>query len=128
MILWFAAECRIDSDCLYDKACISGNCLSPCRESSCGRGAECRAVAHSAQCICPPGTQGDPHVSCVTVVCQYNEDCADHEACDRLNRVCRPVCEADVCGTRATCIARSHQHKCICEPGTQGDPYVECTG
>ncbi|CAH1404987.1 unnamed protein product [Nezara viridula] len=123
----YKPECRIDSDCLYDKACISGNCLSPCRESSCGRGAECRAVSHSAQCVCPLGTQGDPHVSCVTVVCQYNEDCADHEACDRLNRVCRPVCESDVCGTRATCIARSHQHKCICEPGTQGDPYVECT-
>ncbi|KAK9513085.1 hypothetical protein O3M35_001355 [Rhynocoris fuscipes] len=123
----YKPECKIDSDCVYDKACIGGNCISPCGRISCGRGAECIASAHSARCVCPAGTQGDPHVSCISVACQYNEDCADHEACDRLNRVCRPVCEKDTCGQRADCTASHHQPQCHCQPGTQGDPYIECT-
>lgn len=66
-------------------------------------------------------------VSCVSVVCQYNEDCADHEACDRLNRVCRPVCEEDTCAETATCTAREHQPSCVCPPGSEGNPYIQCT-
>lgn len=124
----FTAECRVDSDCIYDKACISGNCVSPCTSLTCGRGAECHVQQHVAQCICPQGTQGDARVSCVPVGCQYNEDCADNEACDRLNRVCRRVCEKDTCGRRAICTARDHQPSCTCEENTQGDPYLECNG
>ncbi|RZF34371.1 hypothetical protein LSTR_LSTR008910 [Laodelphax striatellus] len=123
----YKPECKIDADCLYDKACLNGNCISPCISVSCGRGAECRVQAHLAQCVCPQGTQGNPQVSCVSVVCQYNEDCADHEACDRLNRVCRPVCEDDTCAKSATCTARDHQPTCTCPPGSEGNPYIECT-
>ena len=125
------AECKVDADCVYDKACINGNCLNPCTYGSgsqCGRGAECHVQAHRAQCVCPPGTQGNPLLSCVSVVCQYNEDCADDEACDRLNRVCRLVCESDTCAETAVCIGRDHQPKCICPPGTTGNAYIECTG
>ncbi|BES97160.1 PTI [Nesidiocoris tenuis] len=122
----YRPECRVNSDCIYEKACISGNCVSPCSGIKCGRGAECRVTQHIAQCVCPPGTQGDAHLSCVSVGCQYNEDCADHEACDRLNHVCRPVCERDTCGRRAACTAKAHQPVCTCDFNTQGDPYVEC--
>lgn len=95
---------------------------------ACGRGAECIAVSHRAQCVCPRGTQGDPRIACISTICHYNEDCADHEACDRLNRVCRPVCEDDVCAETAKCIAKDHQPKCICPLGTTGNPYIDCTG
>lgn len=125
-----AAECKSDNDCLLDKACINNNCLNPCTHSStrCGRGAECRVQLHLPQCYCPPGTQGDPFASCIAGVCQYNEDCADHEACDRLNRVCRPVCSEDTCAETAVCIGKKHQPKCTCPPGTSGNPYIECHG
>lgn len=117
----------MDSDCLYDKACMGGSCVSPCLSLSCGRGAECKVTSpHRATCVCPAGTQGNPTLSCVSVQCHYNEDCADHEACDRLNRVCRPVCEDDTCADTAQCTARNHQPACSCPPGTEGNPYIEC--
>ncbi|KAG8227100.1 hypothetical protein J437_LFUL007437 [Ladona fulva] len=127
----YKAECSSDLDCPFDKACINGNCLNPCTvltgESQCGRGAECRAQLHRAHCVCPAGTQGDAMVSCVTGICQYNEDCADHEACDRLNRVCRPVCiDEDSCGERAICEGRNHAPRCSCPPGTTGNPHFMC--
>jgi hypothetical protein len=72
--------------------------------------------------------QGNPLVACISGICQYNEDCADHEACDRLNRVCRAVCDEDSCAETATCIGQQHQAKCHCPPGTTGSPYIECHG
>lgn len=124
------AECKSDSDCPYDKACYNEKCLNPCTHgpTQCGRGADCLAQNHRAHCVCPLGTQGNPLISCVRGVCQYNEDCRDDEACDRLNRVCRPVCDLDSCALTARCEGRHHQPVCNCQPGTTGNPYVECSG
>lgn len=73
------AECKSDNDCPYDKTCQNNNCVTPCLlgDIVCGRGAECIAVSHRAQCVCPRGTQGDPRIACISIVCHYNEDCAD---------------------------------------------------
>lgn len=126
-IFHFLAECRNDDECPYDKACYNEKCLNPCSSSQCGKGAECLAQQHRANCICPAGTQGNPLVSCVTGLCQYNEDCADHEACDRLNRICRPVCDEESCGSNAYCKGMNHQPSCYCREGTSGNPYTECS-
>lgn len=125
----YKPECKTDHDCPYDKTCHNENCLNPCTLGAvqCGRGAECLAQNHRANCMCPAGTQGNPLVSCVTGVCQYNEDCRDDEACDRLNRVCRKVCDSDSCAETAICEGRAHQPVCSCRPGTSGNPYVECS-
>ncbi|KAG5895969.1 hypothetical protein JTB14_027969 [Gonioctena quinquepunctata] len=123
----YKPECKSDNDCPYDKSCINENCLNPCVAQNCGRGAECIVQNHHAQCRCPLGTQGDPFLACITGICHYNEDCADHEACDRLNRVCRPVCDDETCADTATCIGQQHQPKCHCPTGTTGNPYIECT-
>lgn len=122
------AECKINADCPYDKACLNENCVNPCTHGQvrCGSGAECLPQNHQAVCKCPPGTQGSPFVACITGHCQYNEDCADHEACDRLNRVCRPVCEQETCATNALCVGRRHQPQCECRAGFLGNPYVQC--
>lgn len=101
--------------------------MNPCISQTCGRGAECIVQNHYAQCQCPLGTQGNPLVSCITGICHYNEDCADHEACDRLNRVCRPVCDEDTCADTATCVGRQHQPHCNCPVGTKGNPFIECS-
>ncbi|CAH1100710.1 unnamed protein product [Psylliodes chrysocephalus] len=124
----YKPECTSNQDCPYDKACINEYCQNPCNSLSCGRGAECIVQKHFPQCQCPLGTQGNPLVSCITGICHYNEDCADHEACDRLNRVCRPVCDEDTCADGATCIGQQHQPKCNCPPGTTGNPFVKCLG
>lgn len=102
--------------------------MDPCTHGQvrCGNGAQCLAQNHQAVCICPTGTQGNPFISCITGHCQYNEDCADHEACDRLNRVCRPVCDQETCALNAICVGRRHQPQCECRPGYQGNPHVQC--
>lgn len=74
----------------------------------CGRGAQCVVYHHRATCECPKGTQGDALISCISGLCQYNEDCADHEMCDRLNHVCRPVCNKNSCGINAYCEGVNH--------------------
>lgn len=94
----------------------------------CGRGAHCIAMDHRAQCTCPLGTQGNAKIACTIARCQFNEDCADHEICERFNRVCRPACEEHSCAEEATCEAQNHQPKCNCKQGTYGNPYVECIG
>lgn len=120
------AECRSDDECPYDKSCNNEKCLNPCGFNECGKGAECLAQHHRATCVCPAGTQGNPFISCISGLCQYNEDCADHEACDRLNRICRPVCDDQSCGTQAYCKGTNHQPYCYCRDRMFGDPFVEC--
>lgn len=127
IVIYLTAECKTDNDCPYDKSCINEYCLNPCTTHLCGRGAECFVQSHFPQCRCPLGTQGNPQVACITGVCQYNEDCADHEACDRLNRICRPVCDSGVCANTAICTGRRHQPECTCPAGNTGDPYVQCS-
>lgn len=122
----YQPECRVDDDCPYDKACINNNCLTPCALTTCAYGSECVVYNHKAECRCPPGTQGNPLISCIPGVCQYNEDCADHEVCDRLNRVCRPACDEDSCAVTAICRGQNHQPKCVCPTDTTGNPYIEC--
>lgn len=122
-----AAECQSNADCVYDKACVENSCLDPCQETTCGRGAECKVQNHHASCTCPLGTQGDPLISCIGVICQFNDDCADHESCDRVNHKCRPVCQEKTCATNAACSAANHQATCTCMPGTQGNPYTDCS-
>lgn len=105
------AECTVDSDCPFDRSCVREKCIDPCTTTQCGRGANCLVNYHKAFCECPKGTQGDPRESCIYGHCQYNEDCADHEACDRLNRVCRPVCDKNSCGRNAYCKGSNHGMK-----------------
>lgn len=102
--------------------------MDPCRHgpTKCGTNAQCSAQDHQAACTCPAGTQGNPLIACVTGQCQYNEDCRDDEACDRLNRVCRPVCHSDDCAPSAKCVGRNHQPVCTCPEGSIGNPYVDC--
>lgn len=123
------AECKVNSDCPYDKACYNEKCFNPCTYAGtqCGRDAECVAENHRANCICPVGMQGNPLIACVRGICQYNEDCPDDEACDRLNRVCRKVCDIDSCAQNAICEGRKHQPVCVCGPGLLGNPYIECS-
>lgn len=127
--LFSSAECKSDDDCPYDKTCSNETCLNPCRYGPihCGHNAECNAQNHRANCACPAGTQGNPLIACVTGVCQYNEDCRDDEACDRLNRVCRPVCHDDDCAATAQCQGKQHKPTCTCPPGATGNPYVACS-
>lgn len=56
-------ECVTNSDCSREKTCINNKCKDPCI-GACGVNAECRVVNHSPSCVCSPGYEGNPTVSC----------------------------------------------------------------
>lgn len=58
-------ECKLDSDCSYDKACISQRCQDPCLIANpCGTNAQCKTTQHRPICLCPDGLGGNPQVLC----------------------------------------------------------------
>lgn len=121
-----ADECVRHEDCPSDKACVSRECIDPCRQTNCGDRAECRVVAHFSQCFCPAGLQGNPIVRCIPVGCQRDEDCGDREKCDYPSQRCVPLCTGNTCATGARCEAYNHRETCSCIPPLQGDGYVFC--
>jgi len=56
--------CSSDSDCEGNEECKLGRCRDPCND--CGIGAECSVSGGITNCVCPPGTQGNPNISCAT--------------------------------------------------------------
>lgn len=57
-------ECIVNSECPFDKACFNKKCVDPC-PGTCGYNAQCKVVAHSPICTCPPGQVGDPFTRCI---------------------------------------------------------------
>ncbi|XP_047739046.1 uncharacterized protein LOC108675679 isoform X4 [Hyalella azteca] len=125
----FKPDCTKDSECVSERACINQHCVDPCTYNgpACGIDAKCRPIMHRAQCYCPVGMQGDPLTACITVGCRSNDDCPDDRACDRLNRVCIPVCTTTTCAVGAECRARNHAATCFCPPGYSGNPFRHCS-
>lgn len=60
--------CQYNEDCPPDKLCDRLNriCINPCLSDSCGENAECTPKNHAAECRCPPGSRGNPHLSCTS--------------------------------------------------------------
>ncbi|XP_037295454.1 uncharacterized protein LOC119189544 isoform X2 [Manduca sexta] len=120
-------ECSTDDECSSDGRCLNGRCVSACGPGACGIGAECRAEAHRASCVCVPPLRGDPQVACTpeesTVECSVDSECSSSEAC--VSRQCVSAC-AGACGSGALCDADQHRALCYCPPGTAGDPARLC--
>lgn len=106
-------------------ACLDRN---ECDEgATCPVGAVCQNKIGSYECVCPPGTLGDPYTrSCEPVSgrppqadCQSNSDCGLERECDLLSRKCVSPCR--VCGPRATCTVANHTAICLCPPRYTGN-------
>ena len=73
-------ECLIDPDCRDDQICHEFSCIDPCLvDNPCAVNAICSARAHTAQCRCPEGLNGDPYVLCRRDECRVNRDCKYYE-------------------------------------------------
>lgn len=57
-------ECRINSDCPFDKACMRNKCVNPCNENICGLRATCEVRNHRGVCSCRPGLTGNAYLEC----------------------------------------------------------------
>ena len=57
-------ECRSNSECPAEKACINSICQNPCMNNRCGLNAECITIQHHPTCHCQQGLAGNPQVQC----------------------------------------------------------------
>ena len=141
--------CRSDSECPSDEACLDGQCQDPCRVpyGPCGSNAQCETITHRPVCKCPVGWAGNPHIECFTCKfgrtflsfatalnhmlffpvdeCTTNNDCPLDKAC--VSKECVDPCLTTSCGDRAVCEVDYHQSHCVCPPGLQGNPIVQCS-
>ena len=125
-------ECQIDRDCPLDKACKSQECVNPCLTTQCGSRAECEVDFHTAICVCPPGSQGNPLVACVEAGCSSNNECNTNEVCDFApgsgfaRKECQALCHPGNCARGADCTAKNHKETCTCKFPLIGDGYAAC--
>lgn len=128
-------ECRTDSECPSQLACINSRCENPCSLNDiCSIDQECRVLdtlpLRTVMCQCPPDTFTDSNGRCRAIVyekpeCHLDSDCADKDKC--LRGSCVEACRVDRCGVNAICNSISHRSICTCAPGYTGNPHVECT-
>ena len=124
-------ECTQDRDCPRSKACVNNECVDPCLNKICGRGADCKVDFHQAFCVCPQGLQGNPDNYCVEVGCRTDNECASNEKCDYINpadskRECVRLCVRNPCALGASCTAENHRETCKCDFPLVGDGYTSC--
>lgn len=118
--------CRIDSECDSGKACVNGNCISPCIvHDPCGENAECYVNSNRAECRCRSGYRGNPWDRCNIVGCRSNSDCPTDKTCENTQCV-NPCVYDNHCASRAECKPQNHMAVCKCQPGLIGNPYIDC--
>lgn len=79
--------------------------VAPSCQPNCGRNAHCEYGLIN-QCVCAPGTSGNPYEGC-----QIQE---------------KQSCENTICGAEAQCRQGFNSIDCVCPPGYAGNPYVSC--
>lgn len=123
-----SVECRHDSQCTLDKACVNNNCVNPCliADQPCtGIDSECFPNNHVADCRCRKGYYGNPLDRCRVIGCYSNGDCPGDHSC--INMQCIDPCVHDnPCSSRAECRVLNHLPICRCPPRFTGNPYVNC--
>lgn len=78
-------------------------------EPACGTNSHCEYGSTKSECVCNPGTSGNPYQGCGV---QEKSDCSSAH-----------------CGIGAQCsVGPNGAPECICPPGYSGIPYIECYG
>ncbi|KAK7075250.1 hypothetical protein SK128_022664 [Halocaridina rubra] len=122
----FKINCQSDRDCLNSEVCTKFYCEDPClKDNSCPESAICVSSNHRSQCHCPPGSSGNPDISCKVMECITDLDCRSFEAC--ISGECQDPCiHLSPCASNAICKVNDHKHECTCPPGLFGNPHFSC--
>lgn len=104
-------ECLSNSECPFNKACLSNKCIDPC-PGACGHRAKCQAINHKPMCSCPDGLYGNPYEQCLvpSVLMQP----------ENVN------CNNIVCGSNSECKTINKISQCVCKHGYRGNPLMSC--
>ena len=127
----YEPECRIDSDCPSQQACLNEQCANPCTTlQPCHESAMCKVIdtepLRTMICICPDGMVVEEGGVCELVppikpVCEVDPECPTDKAC--INGFCKDPCQ---CGANANCEIVEHHPVCSCKLGYEGDPEIGC--
>lgn len=121
--------------------------MEPTCEPRCGQNAHCRYGIISNECVCHPGTVGNPYEicgaqaknTCAQTQCGIGAECRQIDG--RVECIC-PIgftgnafischdideCLENPCGTNAICINTPGSYTCRCAPGNLGNPFAMCT-
>ena len=92
----------------------------------CGGEATWQAISHEAVCLCAPGLEGDPYVTCFAVDCRSDRDCPGDKAC--YNSHCIDPCSiSNTCVQPAECTVEDCVVNCDCPPCFEGSKGTSCT-
>lgn len=125
-------ECRLDSNCPSQLACLNEHCTNPCTAlTPCSTTAKCSVLnsipLRTMTCTCPEGWILNKEGECKPIIlpptghCESNADCSTNTTC--INRLCRNPCN---CGLNSECYIQNHRPICSCKPGYEGNPNVAC--
>lgn len=106
-------ECRVNTDCPADRACLEHRCINPCASIAnppCASNAICYAQNHAAGCRCPEHLPiGNPLAYCERATpppeepeCRTDVDCPSRLACIK-NECVNPCEELSPCSPTAQC-------------------------
>lgn len=112
-------ECRVDTDCSSDLACISTRCVDPC-PNACGINSHCEVNTHRPVCFCPAGFEGNPYIHCKEVTTPIPPG----SEVTTLPPV--SPCVPSPCGANTECFVKDNKPQCSCIADYVGDPYVLC--
>jgi hypothetical protein len=123
-------ECKFDSDCPSQTACIDESCLNPCNKlKPCAHNARCKVLdsvpVRTMVCECEEGVL-DTYGECRKLPtsktgCESDDECSESTSC--INGQCRDPCN---CGIGAKCQVIRHRPICSCMEGYEGNPNIRC--
>lgn len=126
------SECREDSDCPLQLACLNKKCQNPCYVlAPCDKPATCEVIStlpvRTMICVCPSGYISSGSGTCKTVpsvtdvACTTDSQCPSDRAC--INGICINPCN---CGPNAECHVKNNKPICVCVAGYEGNPNLNC--
>lgn len=125
--------CSPEVPCADPSVCISGRCKRRCEGIVCGVGASCDPATN--KCVCNPYFIGNPDLLCMPRKCQLKMFVTDKNTISLFQINLRfsfdsvaiqpAICEPG-CGHNAHCEYTLQESKCVCNPGTTGNPYHGC--
>ena len=122
---------------LSERALVTGGETSDTTDQLCPGGCPGVSVCSSGQCVCPPGTEGEPATACTPLDHCRSQPCSNGGVCTNnatsFSCSCAPgwrglTCQEDIpeCDTRpclngATCLETRGSFTCQCRDGFTGE-------
>ena len=113
------AQCKDDSECPSNEACIHSHCQSPCTLNHCSDNRACLVSNHRPVCVCMKNCHAE------VSICLKDAGCPQNLAC--RNYQCVDPCLNATCPQDVPCFVEDHKAVCkFCPQGYSADHKYGC--